>query len=223
MLNYTLTQAPPNMLVVEVESAYNDTVKYGNMTLHIDPLFKPTEHAKIYGNVVAVPRGKCYSEEGVEIDPIVRVGDKVYFHYLTTNDEANCIYGNFYRLPYFWAFCVVRDGRIIPVGAWTLCEEIIEEEGKFTEVEVSSQKINAIVSASGLVTGIAKKSSTRYAKLKHLGELLSNQKTLDVSINDVVVLAPNSHFRNEIEGKSYYTVRQGDILGKMEVPPPSQI
>lgn len=215
MLNYNLTQAPPNMLVVEVESAYNDTVEYGSITLHIDPLFKPTEHAMIYGRVVAVPRGKCYSEEGVEIDPIVRVGDKIYFHYLTTNDEANCIYGNYYRLPYFWAFCIVRNGRIIPVGAWTLCEEIFEEEGKFTKVEVSSQTIDAIVSASGIVTGIKKQSSTKYAKLKYIGELLSDQKTLDVSPNDVVVLAPNSNFKNEIEGKTYYTVRQSDILGKV--------
>lgn len=219
MLNYNLTQAPPNSLIVEVESAFNDTVEYGSITLHIDPLYKPTEHAKIYGKVVAVPKGKCYSDEGVEIDPIVRVGDKIYFHYLTTNDEANCIYGNFYRLPYFWAFCIVRDERIIPVGAWTLCEEVIEKAGEFVPVEVSSQTIDAIVSASGIVTGLKKVASTKYATLKYLGELLNDQKTLEVAPNDVVILSPNSNFRNEIEGKTYYTVRQGDILGKALVPP----
>jgi co-chaperonin GroES (HSP10) len=210
MLTYDIKKSPPNTVVVEVGASMDDTVQYGNLKLHIDPEFNPTQYARIYGRVIAVPEGKAYNEESFEIEKEVQVGDIIYFHYLTTSDETNCIYGNYYKVPYYWIFCVVRSGNILPIGGWTLCETVVEEE--FNTVEVGGKKIEAITSASGLVIGINKKPSTKFARLAHIGRPLVGTDELKIGKGALVILNKNSNFKNTIEGKEYYTVRQGDIL-----------
>jgi co-chaperonin GroES (HSP10) len=210
MLTYNIKKSPPNTVVVEVGASMDDTVQYGNLKLHIDPEFNPTHYARIYGRVIAVPEGKAYNDEGVEIEKDVQVGDIIYFHYLTTSDETNCIYGNYYKVPYYWIFCVVRSGNILPVGGWTLCEMLVEED--FNHVEVEGQRIEAITSASGLVIGLNKKPSTKFARLSHIGKPVVGQDELKISTGSSVILNKNSNFKNTIEGKEYYTVRQTDIL-----------
>ena len=210
MLTYDIKKSPPNTVVVEVGASMDDTVQFGNLKLHIDPEFNPTQYARIYGRVIAVPEGKAYNEESFEIEKEVQIGDIIYFHYLTTSDETNCIYGNYYKVPYYWIFCVVRSGNILPIGSWTLCETVVEEE--FNTVEVNGQKIEAITSASGLVIGLNKKPSTKFARLSHIGRPLVGEDELKISQGALVILNKNSNFKNTIEGKEYYTVRQGDIL-----------
>jgi co-chaperonin GroES (HSP10) len=210
MLTYDIKKSPPNTVVVEVGASMDDTVQFGNLKLHIDPEFNPTQYARIYGRVIAVPDSKAYNEESIEIEKDVQVGDIIYFHYLTTSDENNCIYGNYYKVPYYWIFCVVRSGNILPIGSWTLCETVVEEE--FNTVEVNGQKIEAITSASGLVIGLNKKPSTKFARLSHIGRPLVGEDELKISQGALVILNKNSNFKNTIEGKEYYTVRQGDIL-----------
>ena len=210
MLTYDIKKSPPNTVVVEVGASMDDTVQFGNLKLHIDPEFNPTQYARIYGRVIAVPEGKAYNEESFEIEKEVQVGDLIYFHYLTTSDETNCIYGNYYKVPYYWIFCVVRSGNILPIGSWTLCETVVEED--FNQVEVDGQKIEAITSASGLVIGINKKPSTKFARLSHIGRPLVGADELKIGKGALVILNKNSNFKNTIEGKEYYTVRQGDIL-----------
>jgi co-chaperonin GroES (HSP10) len=210
MLTYDIKKSPPNTVVVEVGASMDDTVQFGNLKLHIDPEFNPTQYARIYGRVIAVPEGKAYNEESFEIEKEVQIGDIIYFHYLTTSDETNCIYGNYYKVPYYWIFCVVRSGNILPIGSWTLCETVVEED--FNTVEVGGQKIEAITSASGLVIGINKKPSTKFARLSHIGRPLVGTDELKIGKGALVILNKNSNFKNTIEGKEYYTVRQGDIL-----------
>lgn len=214
MLNYDIKQSSINTVIVEVEEAIDSTYKHGSLEVHIDPLFNPTHYARIYGRVVAVPNGKCYNEEGHEIEKEVQVGDKIYFHYLVTNDENNCIYGNYYKVPYYWIFCRVVDNDILPVGGWSLCSEIVLEEDEFKTIEVDGRKINGIMSSSGLVTSLYKTPSVKYAKLEYIGKPLKNFDELGVSSGDKIVIAKNSNFKNKIEGIDYFTVRQSDIMGK---------
>jgi len=211
MLKYDIKQAPVNTVIVEVGATLDDTVTYGSLTLNIDPEFNPTQYARIYGRVIAVPEGKAYATNELEIEKDVQVGDIIYFHYLTTTDETNCIHGNYFKVPYYWIFCAVRDNAIIPIGSWALCEKIVEEA--FNEVEVNGVKIQATLSQSGLVTGVAKKPSVKYARLKHIGKPLIGVNALDANAGDVVILEKNSNFVNVIEGKEYYTLQQEYILG----------
>jgi len=214
MLQYELSQASPNSLIVEVGAQYDDTVQYGSLSIFIDPLYKPTHNARIYGVVKAIPKGKCYNEDGIEIEADVQVGDKVYFHYLATFDENACLYGNYYRIPYCWIFCVVRGTDIIPIGGWTFCEKMVEGEEEFSQVEVNGVKISAVTNSSGLVTSIGKKESTKVAIMRHIGKPLKNVNSIGVNLGEKVLIEKSLNFENTIEGKSYYTIRQGDILGK---------
>jgi len=214
MLQYELSQASPNSLIVEIGAQYDDTVQYGSLSIFIDPLFKPTHNARIYGLVKAIPKGKCYNEDGIEIEADVKVGDKVYFHYLATFDENACLYGNYYRIPYCWVFCVVRGTDIIPIGGWTFCEKMVEGEEEFSEVEVNGVKISAVTNSSGLVTSIGKNESTKVAIMRHIGKPLKNINSIEVNSGEKVLIEKSLNFENTIEGKSYYTIRQGDILGK---------
>lgn len=212
MLKYDIKQAPPHHVIVEVGAALDDTVTYGNITLHIDPEFNPTHHARIYGRVLALPQGAVNDFDGNLIEPDVKVGDIVYFHYLTTNDESNCIYGNYYKVPYHWVFCAVRDNNILPVGTWTLCEKLIEDN--FGKVDVEGHNIDAVISASGIVTKLNKQPSIRVARIAYIGKPFVGQKQLEIGVGDKVVLDRNSNFINKIEGKEYYTVKQEYLLGK---------
>lgn len=211
MLKYDIKQAPVNTVIVEVGAALDDTVTFGSLTLNIDPEFNPTHYARIYGRVIAVPEGKAFATTGQEIEKDVQPGDIIYFHYLTTSDETNCIHGNYFKVPYYWIFCAVRDNTIIPIGSWTFCEKMAEET--FDEVEVNGIKIQAKMSDTGLVTSVFKKDSVKYAKLAHIGKPLIGVNALDATQGDVVVLEKNSNFVNKIEGKEYYTVQQEYILG----------
>ena len=70
-------RALKNKVLIEIEKKMEDTVTYGSMELHIDPMFKPQHNARIYGTVVGV------SDEEEELS----LGDKVYFHYLVVDDS----------------------------------------------------------------------------------------------------------------------------------------
>jgi co-chaperonin GroES (HSP10) len=187
-----------------------ESVKHGSLELQIDPEFNPTNYATISGKVVALPGDKPRDEEGNYIAAKVELDDKIYFHYLVTSDEIYHIYDNYYKVPYYWVFCVVRGGNILPIGGWTLCDKVVEED--FNEVEVNGVKINAVLSESGLVTSISKKPSVKYARLCYIAEPLENENSLDVFVGEKVAIDVNCHFTNEIEGKEYYTIRQRHLL-----------
>ena len=45
-------------VLIEIEKKMEDTVKYGNMELMIDPMFKPEHNARIYGTVIGISKTK---------------------------------------------------------------------------------------------------------------------------------------------------------------------
>jgi co-chaperonin GroES (HSP10) len=210
MLRYDIRQAPVNTVIVEVGKTLEDTVTFGSMTLHIDPEFNPTHHARIFGRIVAVPDGRTWDYEGNTINDKVEVGDLIYFHYLVTSDETNCIYGNYYKVPYYWIFCAIRSGNILPIGGWSLCEPMVEQE--YDTVEVGGKKMEATLSASGLVTSVFKTPSVDIARLAYIGKPVGDEEDSEARVGSKVILAKNSNFLNKIEGKDYYTVKQQYIL-----------
>lgn len=215
MLDYPVAQAPRNHIIVEVEELYDSTVKHGSLELHIDPYYKPTHYVRIYGKVIGLPKGKSYNEDGKEIVSEVQIGDKVYFHYLSTLNETNCIFRNIYKIPYYHVFCVVRDSRIIPIASWTLCEFINEDEPEFKKVEVEGVHIYAKEdSKTGLITEVFKKESTKLAVMQHIGTPLVGEPELSIPPGARVLIDRNTNFKNTIEGREYYTILQENILAK---------
>ena len=210
MLSYELKNVPSNYVIVEIGKRLEDTVQYGESTFYIDPDYNPTQNIRIFGRVIAVPDTIPINEYGQQIEPEVQVGDTVYFHYLSVHNEDNCIYGNFYRIPYQWVFCTVRNNDIKAIGGWNFLEQVVEEQ--FDKENIDGKTIEVVRSSSGLITSVTKKKSTKYAILKYKGTALRGQEELKASIGDKVILNRHSNFKNTIEGKEYYTVKSEDIL-----------
>lgn len=209
---YDYKKAPFNGVIVKVEEQFDSKVKFKSLELDIDHEFAPTDYARIYGEVVAVTDKKPLTDNLQGIDPIVQVGDKIYFKYLVTLDDSRCIFGNYYMCPYPWIFCVVRNGDIIPVGGWVLCDII--ESAPVEQIEINGVKLSVDLDANGLVTNINKKKETNRAIVRHIGAPLEGD-TCEVSVGDEVILADYSNFTNKIEGKDYYLVEQKYILCKV--------
>ncbi len=141
-----------------MDSLFESHAKFkgvGGREIHLDPRFDPMIHARIYGEVISLPRrinripitqehnglpgyhGKAsYKYRYMDdIQGDIHVGDKVYFHFNSAINQKNWVdvQGSgddrtwFVRIRYDAVLCVVRDEKIIMIGGWVLCEPDMEE------------------------------------------------------------------------------------------------
>ena len=171
-----------------------DTVQYGNMELHIDPMFKPEHNARIYGTVIGIS----------DKEDQLRIGDKVYFHYLVVNDSH--AYDDVYQVHRERIFCYVRD-QIYPLGYWTLCVPFYDD--KTDIVNVDGKDIE-VIKMGNIVTAVAPRPSAKRTKISRIGK-----NRLRLKDNDVVYAERGFEFENDIEGTTYYCVKHNDIVGKV--------
>lgn len=152
-----------------------------------------------------------------DIVPEVQVGDKIYFHYNTVHEENRIRTEDgrkIYKVRYDQIFCSVRNGQIIPIGGWVLMEPAWDEETQ--EIQLQGQeKVRGKVSASGLVTELHDKPKPLEGIIANIGTQLKGDPELGVKNGDRVFFLPLSEFKNKIEGKEYYIMRQKDIIAKI--------
>lgn len=188
-----------NSVIVEIEKTREDE-KNG---FYFDPTYKPEEHARIYGTVVAVP--KKLTGRFSSIDPIVRVGDRIYFHYLIVDAEP--IYGKCYKVEYDNILCLVRDSEVIPVGDWFFCQPLFDD--KVEDIDLGNGTIiQGILTESGLIATTKPKASAIKAKVCFI------KGYNGVGNGDIVYIEPKFEFENTIEGKDYFVTSKEWILGK---------
>jgi co-chaperonin GroES (HSP10) len=110
-----------NSVLVEIEKLSDSEYTFASgAKLFMDTSYKPEQHQRIYGECVAVPEiltkgDQIKYEDGDfrfadSIEPEVRVGDRVYFVYLTINKQNLIEHeGKTYcNIPYSAILCVVR-------------------------------------------------------------------------------------------------------------------
>ena len=180
-------------VIVRIEKTHEDEMSHGKLTLELDPMFNPTNNVRIYGTVEGIGRD----------EKDLKVGDKVYFHYLVVDDSH--IYDDLYNVDLSRIFCVVRDEKITMCRDWALFKPV-EEKAK--DVQVGNHKIAGTLTQSGLFKSATPKKSATRAKLCYIG-----QNDLMLQGGEVVYLLPKFEFENKIEGEVYYTCRQEYILG----------
>jgi len=176
-------------VIVKIEKKYEDEIKVGDTKLFFDPLFNPTQSAKIDGEIVSDDRAPF------------KKGDKCYFHFNVIEDSH--MEGNLYNVEESRIFCVIRDGKIKMLNNWVLVDPIKEHDEK---VDVNGKEI-AGKEVNGIIVEIGAKNKGDVARIKHIEE-----NDLGLNIEDVVYLSPHWEFMNEIEGKEYGTVRLDDII-----------
>lgn len=226
-------QAVYDYLYITVEKEANDEINLDSgVKLFIDTTFNPEKHATICGTVRSIPQKLSKEPLGIgdanvsDIEPIVEVGDKVYFHYNTVRPENRYeVDGeSVYKLHYSQVFCVVlplltltcllRDSppykRITPVGSHVLLTPVYPED---VEIEYIDGVSTTVRKAGSLIIQTDIQPYQDRAKIAHIGKPLAGQPSLPYKAGDTVMLSKYSDFKNTIEGVEYYVVKQLDILG----------
>lgn len=199
-------RAPRNFLSVRVDKMYEDTVRHGSLELKIDPMFKPTHRARIFGEVVGLPLGMS-KEYG---KPEIKLGDKIYFHYLAMDEEMRHLdEKDVFFVPYWMVFCAVRE-TITPVGGWAFAEPYW---GEHFEMMVEGKSIKVREGKSGLVS-VIDTYHPQIARLAYIGTPRPGEEEVDVKPGELFYYAKSANFENEIEGKNYFIMQQECIIGK---------
>ncbi len=221
----------------------------GGVELYIDPTFEPAKHVCIYGEVVSVPvrmsptipisqesRG-LPSYHGVapyhykylsDIPQEVRVGDRIYFHFNTIKQQ-NFVQVDgkhpdrtwFIKVRYDQVFCVIRDGKIIPIGGNCLIDPDFESWEDIS-IPVPSGLTNPDGSPimkpkeQWLVTKSAP--SYKYLKgfVRHVGSPLRGDNC-EIREGQRIWYHRNADFMVKVEGREYFVIKQRHIIGREEL------
>ncbi len=162
-----------------------------------------------YGCFPSRPEYKKIND--IEMD--VMVGDRVYFHYGSTEEENRLTLSDgtkIYKLPYQMALCVVRGEEIIPIAGKVLVQPLYDDN-----VENLGDGVMGIRSKSGLITQINAKAKTLEGIVKHFGKPLKGEE-IDFEVGDHVIFKKHSDWKITVENTEYYCVNYWDIEGKFE-------
>ena len=161
----------------------------------IDTAFHPhaTEYVTQEGKVINPPT-KLSNKKPVEL----KAGDYVYtHHFLCDEDQSLELDGKkFYQLHYELVHCIVNKGKIKMLSDWNLIEPIEKKEQTTESGLVIVRLDNPKEPLSGTARHISK-------GLKDLG----------VKKGDKIYFSKDSDYEIIIEGKTYYRMRDRDILG----------
>ena len=176
--------------------------------------------------VKTIPRYNCgsYTPEYQTLKdtvPLIKKGDKVYFHYNSLLQEDNFMYREengdlVYRIHYMSVFCFVRDSKITMLSGYVLLSSVSEltEKIEVDGHQVSGKKHGNLVliekpedvkgnTKAKYLTGI----------LEHIGMPVADDENARIIVPGTKVLfKPNSQFKNTIEGKEYLLMNQWDLV-----------
>lgn len=218
---------PKNHVLLEVDFLRHKKIAFQSGTeIIIDPEFSKEKHANNTGIVVQVPESLYYNNNGTDVmqsmefntDIEVKIGDKVFFHYL----QINAIIAerkHFERDGKFYAFirhdslfCGIRNDEIIMFNGWMLLEPI--------DLAVDEK--------SAVVTTLPKdrqKKDPLKGRITHIGGLVKEyfygkddtDVGIEVAKGDVVIFLPHSDIPLEYKlhqslDKKYYRVQRKEVL-----------
>lgn len=224
-----------------VDKEREDTIESKVGSLYLANKFEHGEYNRIYGTVVSVPKALSsapmnYDREPIgypppkdfrhnfvtlsDIDPVVQVGDKIYFHF-NTIEEDNRVKQHFadlsskiFKVRYDNIICLVRDGEIQMVSGWVLVDKVFDPD--IQEVELDGHKVKARTTKSGIITEVGVKPKSLIGTIRYIGSPFKCDEDLGVYPGDQIVFSKESDWVNKIEGHEYYVMRQRDIIAKYE-------
>lgn len=204
---------------VRCSGIYDYFVKTGSgLNLYVDPLYKQGAHKVTSGTVVAIPESM---PDWSLIVPELQVGDKVYFHYNSLDEDSLLpSTDGVFSILYDMIFCYVRDGKIHPIAGKVLCQPYVDKD--IQEVEVGGQMVKVKMTPSGIIKQISWKDdlhlegslarSFTKAVITHIGTPLKGEQLPDCVVGETVYYAIHADFENVIEGKTYFVMDQELLL-----------
>ena len=129
-------------VLVNVVSAYNDTIEHGSLKLYVDTSFRPEHHKKQDGIAHA-----DFESLGI------KKGDTLWFHYLAIKDEMMLGKdGDFdiYAIEPNMVYAIERDGKLIMLSEYILVD-IQKEKDEVTSTGIILYKEKENVEQRGIV------------------------------------------------------------------------
>ncbi len=244
-----------DFIIVKMSSPFENHAKFkgvGGKEIHLDHRFDPMVHARIYGEVVSVPKriskipitqdhngspgyhgmSKYKYRYMSDIEPEAKVGDRLYFHFNSAINKANWVdvQGSgddktwYVRIRYDAALCVVREGNIIMIGGWVLCEpdfetweDILLPVPMVVNGKPMLDKNGEIIlkpKDQWIQKKVAPEAKALRAYVRHIGEPLKG----DVCENkqgDHIVYRRMADWKIRVEGQEFYCIRMSHILGTL--------
>jgi co-chaperonin GroES (HSP10) len=155
----------------------------------------------------------------------VEVGDTIYFNWTALANGRNKVTEDdegwqYWGIPYDSVYCAVRDGKIIPIGSWTLVDPDTETWDDiliptFYPKELTGGQKVVRPKEQWFQTKIAPESNGLTGYVRHIGSPLKGKECL-VSAGDRVVFRRGSKMERVIEGKTYWVIRQHRIMATID-------
>jgi co-chaperonin GroES (HSP10) len=144
-------------------------------------------------------------------------GDRAYFHYLALSDESymgqDLEHNRYYRVPYDTIFCFVRGGVTYMANGYMQVEPYWNEE--YQEIEVDGKKVRGKLKGN-LVIGLKEAPEFRTGTVVRRGLNYGRDTRSTIRESDIVIYTVGSEFKNTIEGKEVYLMKQWNIIAKRE-------
>lgn len=180
--------------------------------------YRPTQYSK---------RIQSYFNQKVN----VKLGDKIYFHYLTVDPE-NFMGRNekgklVYKVQYSQIFCKTKTlGGFKALNAYAIVDKIDNDMG-FKPISAGmGQKVMArtrkVMDPKGrlvdMVVGIDMKRMTHHGRIIELShDLQADRMRNEVRNGDYIAFTALSEFENKIEDKTYYVMKSWDIVARKNI------
>lgn len=162
-----------------------------------------------------------------DIRPDVEMNDKIYFKWRALAQKNNLVAKSkgenpefIFKIPYDQIICVVRDGKIIPIGANVLIDPMIETFDDILEpTYYSNPGPNGERVERPKSEWIQKKAFpeniVRHGIVKHFGKPLRGDLCyLEPEMKVLMKLNLKNMFH--IEGKEYIVIRQDKLIAKLK-------
>jgi co-chaperonin GroES (HSP10) len=212
----------------------------GTVLYEEDPGFpQPQGRKDRMGNYTQTTHQRSFKTlEGTDIR--VRVGDKIYFHYLTLTDQ-NYLGKDpdgmeLYKCGYEQIFCYVRDEEVVQdrdhktifttltmLNGWVAVKPYFDESYEPVEIPEldlmgndtgKTRTLRVKQSESGIIYDMNEKPMYRHGEIWSLTMPSPDGKDYGLAAGDKIVYNHNMEFKNTIEGEDYYIMKLWNIVGK---------
>lgn len=188
-----MTKTILGRVLISANAEKNHVKRVGGKDVWIDAIFNPRSAENVTQDGVI---HACHEEQDV------KNGDHVYGHHFMCDEDNKIRVGveDLYSFPYTELYCVVEEDGIRMLDGWNLIEPIEEAEENYkTESGIYTKSTVDIIRLTGVARWLSPKS-----------------RGYGVKSGDTVYFTRIADYEMIVEGKTYYRVRDVDLLAKKE-------
>lgn len=183
--------------LVYMPKAFNDEVKVGDTTLHLDPKWDEFNNRKMEAEVYATP---------LKYDTPVKVGDTIYFHHhvvIAGNGKGQEVDDNLYRVTYdpnnshrtqAYAYKCKDTGEVHLLSEWIFLKPAEQKDEEVTD--------------TGIILELKKPEYNQFGYVLYDSPAV---RELGLKKGDKVMIMKNADYRMEIDGQEVYRTHMDHI------------